>query len=38
VGDYVLMVASPYENAAREQGVERALGEVCSTFRIQKDG
>ena len=36
VGDYVLMVMSPYENEARERGVERAFGEVCSTFRTEK--
>jgi len=35
-GDYVLMVASPYESKARELVVERAIGEVCSTFRTQK--
>ena len=35
VGDYVLMVASPYESKARERVVERAIGEVCSTFRTQ---
>ena len=38
VGDYILMVALPYENAERERHVERAIGEVCSTFRIQKNG
>jgi hypothetical protein len=36
VGDYVLMVAAPYENEARERVVERSIGEVCSTFRTQK--
>lgn len=36
VGDYVLMVVSPYESKARELVVERAIGEVCSTFRTQK--
>jgi hypothetical protein len=38
VGDYVLMVGSPYENDVRERRVERAIGEVCSTFRTQKNG
>jgi hypothetical protein len=38
VGDYVLMVGSPYENDVRERHVERAIGEVCSTFRTQKTG
>lgn len=36
-GDYVLMVASPYENDLRQRGVERAIGEICSTFRLQKN-
>ena len=36
VGDYVLMVAAPYENEARERVVERAIGEVCASFRIQR--
>lgn len=36
VGDYVLMVMSPYESEVRERAVERAIGEVCSTFRTEK--
>jgi len=36
VGDYVLMLAAPFENATRERGVERAIGDACSTFRLQK--
>jgi hypothetical protein len=36
VGDYVLMVMSPYENEKRERAVETALGEVCTTFRTEK--
>jgi hypothetical protein len=36
VGDYVLMVASPYENDVRERAVERAVGEACSTLRLEK--
>src|SRR5258706_2188787 len=36
VGDYVLMVMSPYESEDRERAVERAIGEVCSTFRTAK--
>ena len=36
VGDYVLMVMSPYESEARERAVERAIGEICSTFRTEK--
>jgi hypothetical protein len=35
VGDYVLMVAAPYENDVRERAVERAMGDVCSTFRLE---
>ena len=37
VGDYVLMVASPFENAVRENAMARALGEVCATFRTEKN-
>ena len=37
VGDYVLMVGSPYENTVRENAVARALGEVCGTFRTEKN-
>jgi hypothetical protein len=33
VGDYVLMVAAPYENEAREQAVARAIADVCASFR-----
>jgi hypothetical protein len=36
VGDYVLMVMSPYESEKRERAVERAFGEVCSTFRTER--
>ena len=36
VGDYVLMVAAPYENDARESAVARAMGEVCASFRTQR--
>jgi hypothetical protein len=36
VGDYVLMVAAPYESEARERVVKRAIGETCATFRTQK--
>jgi hypothetical protein len=36
VGDYVLMVMSPFESEMRERAVERAFGEVCSTFRTEK--
>lgn len=38
VGDYVLMVGSPYENDIRERRAAQALAEVCSTFRVQKNG
>ena len=38
VGDYVLMVASPYESDVRERRTAQALAEVCSTFRVQKSG
>ena len=37
-GDYVLMVAAPFENEARERVVERSIGEACATFRTQKAG
>ncbi len=36
VGDYVLMLAAPFENEIRERAVERAIGDACSTFRLQK--
>jgi hypothetical protein len=36
VGDYVLMVAAPYESEARERAVERAMGEACASFRTQR--
>jgi hypothetical protein len=36
VGDYVLMVMSPFESEVRERAVERAIGEVCATFRTEK--
>jgi hypothetical protein len=36
VGDYVLMVMSPYENEVRERAVEHAIGEVCSSFRTER--
>ena len=36
VGDYVLMVMSPFESEVRERAVERAIGEVCSTFRTER--
>jgi hypothetical protein len=37
VGDYVMMIGSPYENAVRENAVARALAEVCATFRTEKN-
>jgi uncharacterized protein (DUF2252 family) len=36
VGDYILMVMAPYENAKREELAGRALGEVCTTFQEPK--
>ena len=38
VGDYVLMVGSPFENDTRERRAAQALAEVCSTFRVEKSG
>jgi hypothetical protein len=36
VGDYVLMVVSPYENEARRAVVANALQDVCTSFRREK--
>ena len=36
VGDYVLMVALPFESEARERVVARAVGDICTSFRRQK--
>jgi hypothetical protein len=36
VGDYVLMVMAPYENAKREELAARAIGEACTTFQVRK--
>ena len=36
VGNYILMVMAPYENARREELAARAIGEVCTTFQEPK--
>ena len=36
VGDYILMVMSPYENEQRRAVAARSLGEVCSTLQLNK--
>jgi hypothetical protein len=36
VGDYVLMIVAPYENEARREAVERAIEDVCASFKKEK--
>jgi hypothetical protein len=36
VGDFILMVMAPYENAKREELAARAISDVCTTFQEPK--
>jgi len=38
VGDYVLMVVSPYEDEKRRQAVANTIDEVCRSFLVEKSG